>query len=143
MTSGPLINQKFGDLKVIRKSDRMVRSYWWVCKCWCDNIRVVEETRLMSGPITTCTVCEVRPNWRILINKMIIKSILTCLFFCLAIMSSSVAYGQGVISPINHQQQVLSFSICHSFFQKRLNNQLGYARILSQQNPFCRPKFLP
>ncbi len=60
MTTEPLINQKFGDLKVISKGERSTDSYWWVCKCWCDNYRVVEERRLINDEITMYTGCEPR-----------------------------------------------------------------------------------
>jgi hypothetical protein len=53
--------QKFGDLKLIRHADgRGGSAYWWVCKCWCDNVRVVEESRLITDQITMCVGCEVR-----------------------------------------------------------------------------------
>ena len=51
--------QKFGDLKVIRRSDQG-KMIWWLCECWCGNTRLVEEKRLLSGHITMCIGCEVR-----------------------------------------------------------------------------------
>ena len=52
--------QKFDDLKLIRHAEQGGSAYWWVCKCWCDNTRVVEESRLLSGKITMCVACETR-----------------------------------------------------------------------------------
>lgn len=60
MTKRPLVNQKFGDLKVIRQDNPTREAYWWICRCWCGDIRRVEERRLMSGKITMCVACEAR-----------------------------------------------------------------------------------
>ncbi len=53
--------QKFGNLKIIGKSQRASReTYYWFCLCDCGSRRTVEDRRLVKGMITMCIECEVK-----------------------------------------------------------------------------------
>jgi hypothetical protein len=52
-------SKKFGDLNVIENNTNG-RSGWVVCLCWCGNLRIVLERRLLAGESVACVPCEVR-----------------------------------------------------------------------------------
>ena len=53
--------QKFGNLKIIGKSQRESgQSPAWFCQCDCGSHRTVEERRLVNGIVIMCMECEVK-----------------------------------------------------------------------------------
>ena len=58
------IKQRIGNLEVIERviwSSPPI-SYYWVCRCDCGNMRMVDEKRLDEGTITMCVGCDMKKN---------------------------------------------------------------------------------
>ena len=50
-----LLNQTFGELTVLKKTEKRYRSYIvWLCKCSCGNYVEVPSCKLVSGQVKSC-----------------------------------------------------------------------------------------
>lgn len=62
-----LINQQFGYLKVLSRSEYKhpnSRSVYYRCGCWCGNYTIVEARCLRSGRTKTCVKCELDKKYK-------------------------------------------------------------------------------
>ena len=64
--------QKFGELEVIRKTDRRdsAESVLWECKCSCGRTTVVSGYSLRSGHTKSCGICDYREKKRLAVVKV-------------------------------------------------------------------------
>ncbi len=64
--------QKFGELEVIRKTDRRdsAESVLWECKCSCGRTTVVSGCSLRSGHTKSCGICDYREKQRLAVVKV-------------------------------------------------------------------------